>query len=176
MTYTRGFTVITYAVMIQQCCITVLPCRGAETQPISCLLYCKVNRHFHAQQQQHMQALPFWPSKIRKIISKLSIQLSHISGMAYKISGKSTACSTTCSSLQQVKYERSLLALCEGNHQSGQWRGKCFHVMMSSWAANDERTPMECSHNGTKHWIEVDIVYSSKTYTHYTGTVLGYNG
>ena len=64
-----------------------------------------------------------------------------MSAMASQITGVSIACSAVDSGSHQRKYQRSAsLAFCAGNlpvnsPHKGQWRGKCFHLMTSSWCS-----------------------------------------
>ena len=64
-----------------------------------------------------------------------------MSAMASQITGVSIVYSTVCSDTDQRKHQSSaLLAFVRGSHRGrwlprtkGQWRGKCFHLMTSSW-------------------------------------------
>ena len=75
-----------------------------------------------------------------------------MSAMVSRITGISTVCSTFCSGKHQRKHQSSVsLAFVRGIHRwsvvpltKGQWRGKCSHLMTTSWL-----TLLRCSNPET---------------------------
>ena len=129
---------------------------GAEPLPETMLTYHHwapltiAWRQFHKIYLSHRLLKLIWKLLICSLICSEFIRKTNIKGhhsdvimsaMASQISGVSIVCLTVCSGADQRKHQLCVTGLCEGNppmtttisHTKGQWRGKCFHLMTSSW-------------------------------------------
>ena len=126
-------------------------------------------------------------SKHIYLLSKLSHYSDVIMGaMASQITGVSLVYSTVCSGANQRKYQNSASLALVGEFTGDQWipltkcqwRGKCFHLMMSSWTATELQPMIDAGFENRSLLIKEapDILFAlftfkiklRKTCKHYT--------